>query len=60
MCDNAARIVGKAGKRQPSWFKDNESLLLSLFEKRRMLHDKSLDTRFEHDRKRFAKIRQIV
>ena len=41
MCDNAARILGKACKRQPDWF---ESLLLPLFEKRRMLHDKWLVT----------------
>ena len=46
MCDNAARILGKACRRQPDWFKDNESLLLPLYLKREeyyMINGLSLD-----------------
>ena len=42
--------LGKACRRQPDWFKDNESLILPLFEKRRLLHDKWLVTGLEHDK----------
>jgi len=54
------KCSGKACRRQPNWYKDNESLLLALFEKRRILYNKWLSIGLERDRKKFTSMRRKV
>ena len=60
MCSAARSKLGQGGRREPDWFRDSESVLRPLFERRRQLFSQWLCSRKMRDKRKFVEARRVA